>query len=240
MENQTIKINDLEITIPEISLEEIEAIEADIERLRPRGKEASDLIPTLMSFVDLTSLEATDTVEKINTFASTAKSPHSRLPSPAATCVFPTLVNEIKDQLNETNINIATVAGGFPHGQVSSRVKFAEVAEAINAGADEIDLVCSRKLFYEKSMKNFFMRSTKQKKLCLEKNVHLKVILETGELIGPHDIYLASMLCLHAGADFIKTSTGKVTPAATIDSSIVMPWQFETLVKKEVLNPLVE
>ena len=120
---------------------------------------------------------------------------------------------------------------------MSSRVKFAEVAEAINAGADEIDLVCSRKLFYEKKYEEFFHEVYQSKKLCLEKNVHLKVILETGELIGPHDIYLASMLCLHAGADFIKTSTGKVTPSATIDSSIVMAMAIRDFGKRRGFKP---
>ena len=150
MSNLKIQLENITINIPEISLDEIDNIEADIERLRPRGVEAKELIPLLMSCIDLTSLEATDTIEKIKGLAKNAKNPHSKLPPAAAVCVYPTLIGDIKNELAGTDIKIATVAGGFPHGQVSSKVKYAEVAEAVNAGANEVDLVCSRKLFHEK------------------------------------------------------------------------------------------
>ncbi|HWQ80783.1 MAG TPA: deoxyribose-phosphate aldolase [Ignavibacteria bacterium] len=182
----------------------------------------------LISFLDLTTLEGNDTFEKVKTLCDTAKNPSNikGVPSVAAVCVYPRFVNWTSAQLKGTGVKTATVSSYFPSGQVPLELKLAEVQYCIDHDADEIDIVISRGEFLSGNYSFVFDEIFEINKLCKsnsnKKNVHLKVILETGELKTPGNIYAASLLAIEGGADFIKTSTGKISPAATLEASYVM------------------
>jgi deoxyribose-phosphate aldolase len=149
--------------------------------------------------------------------------PHDSLegiPHVAAVCVYPTLVATARKALEGSGINVAAVATAFPSGQASSRVKIADTKFAVAEGADEIDMVISRGKFHEGEYAFVFDEIAAVKEACGE--AHLKVILETGELSTFDNVRKASVLAMYAGADFIKTSTGKVPSAATIPVTLVM------------------
>lgn len=177
----------------------------------------------ILSMVDLTTLEGADTGDKVRRLCAKARRLHAEmpdLPHVAAVCVYPRLVGVAKEALAGTSIQVASVATGFPSGQVERAHKLAETRRAVRAGADEIDMVISRGRFLAGDLRYVHDEIVAVKEACGD--AHLKVILETGEL-GPLDnVRRASMLAMHAGADFIKTSTGKIQPAATLPVTLVM------------------
>ncbi len=183
-------------------------------------KEALKLI---FSFIDLTTLEGSDNDESVKQLCKKALSfsdNHKTKYEVAAVCVYPTMVKVAKESLENSNISVASVAGAFPAGQSPIAVKVEEVKYAINQGADEIDMVISRGKLIEGKTEIVFDEIKAIKNVC--NDIHLKVILETGDLKTVENIRKASELAINAGADFIKTSTGKINPAATETAFLIM------------------
>jgi deoxyribose-phosphate aldolase len=142
-------------------------------------------------------------------------------PQVAAVCIYPDLVHLAAAEVKGTGIHVASVATGFPSGRTSLEVKLAETRDAIEAGADEVDMVIDRGAFLAGDYQLVYDEIAAIKAACADR-AHLKVILETGELVTLDNVRRASWLAMLAGADFIKTSTGKVTPAATLPVTLVM------------------
>tara|TARA_Y100000590_G_scaffold76474_1_gene84597 strand:- start:405 stop:1304 length:900 start_codon:yes stop_codon:yes gene_type:complete len=169
-----------------------------------------------LSMIDLTTLEGKDSPGKVKQLCYKATHLHDQypdLPNVAAICVYPTMVPIAKKALSGTNINIASVATSFPSGMADLQSKLDEVKSVIDAGANEIDMVISRGRFLRGDYNYVSDEIAQVKDVCGDG--HLKVILETGELVTLDNVRLASDIAMDAGADFIKTSTGKVSPAAT-------------------------
>lgn len=176
-----------------------------------------------LSMIDLTTLEGKDTPGKVKQLCYKALHLHDRmegLPHVAAVCVYPTYVGLAKKELEGTGINVASVATAFPSGQSNQEAKLSDTRYAVEQGADEIDMVISRGEFLAGHYDFVFDEIARIKEACGE--AHLKVILETGELDTLDNVRKASELAMHAGADFIKTSTGKIQPAATLPVTYVM------------------
>ena len=176
----------------------------------------SQLIDLAIQMVDLTTLEGADTPGKVTALAAKAKTPDPfdpSVPSVAAVCVYGDMVPYAKQALVGTNINVAAVATAFPSGRARLNVKLQDTRDAVAHGADEIDMVIDRGAFLSGRIGQVFDEIVAVKEAC--GNAHLKAILETGELQTHDNIKKASWIAMLAGADFIKTSTGKVTPAAT-------------------------
>lgn len=176
-----------------------------------------DFIELAISMLDLTTLEGADTPGKVKTLCAKAKRPDpldDSAPSVAAVCVYNDLVAEAKAALGSAPINVAAVATAFPSGRAELAVKLADTATAVNAGADEIDMVIDRGAFLAGDWWKVFEQVREVKAAC--GSAHLKVILETGELGSYDNVRRASWIAMLGGADFIKTSTGKITPAATM------------------------
>ncbi len=183
----------------------------------------NELLKHILGLVDLTTLEGADTNEKVIALCEKAKGFKDKsrgVPNVAAVCVYPVFVRLVKDQLIGSDIKTASVAGAFPSGQSPLSVKLMEVQYAVDQGADEIDMVISRGKFLQGEYDEVFDEIASIRDVC--KNVHLKVILETGELQTIENIRKASEIAINAGADFIKTSTGKIQPAATELAVLVM------------------
>ena len=177
----------------------------------------------ILSMIDLTTLEGKDTEGKVRQLCYKARHLHDNMqgiPKVAAVCVYPSLVRIAKKALEGSGINVAAVATAFPSGQAPKAVKIADTKFAVKEGADEVDMVISRGKFLEGDYKFVFDEIVAIKEACGQ--AHLKVILETGELSTLDNIRRASDIALYAGADFIKTSTGKVSPAATMQVTLVM------------------
>ncbi|HEX6678505.1 MAG TPA: deoxyribose-phosphate aldolase [Actinomycetes bacterium] len=176
-----------------------------------------------VSMMDLTTLEGADTPGKVEALCSKARRPDPadpEVPPVAAVCVYASLVGVAKRALAGSGVKVASVATAFPSGQASMAVRLADVADAVDAGADEVDMVINRGAFLSGRYREVFEEVLMVKEACGA--ARLKVILETGEL-GTYDhVRRASMLAMAAGADFIKTSTGKVQPAATLPVTLVM------------------
>lgn len=175
-----------------------------------------------LSQIDLTSLNGTDTnaqiiamCEKVNGF----KAAYPHLPNVGAICVYPSMVPVVKENLKE-DIGIASVAAGFPSSMTFIEVKVAETAMAVAEGATEIDVVISIGKFLEGNFEEMYEELTELKAAC--RNAHLKVIIESGALQSVSNIKKASLIAMAAGADFIKTSTGKIPVAATLEATYVM------------------
>ncbi len=178
---------------------------------------------TILGSIDLTTLEGSDTEEKVRKLCDTAisfRDDEKQIPSTASVCVYPPFVAVAKDQLKGTGIHVASVAGAFPSGQLPIQLKVAEVAYAVAQGADEIDMVISRGAFLSGKFQQVYDEIRAIRNACPKQK--LKVILETGELETPQNIYRASQLAIHAGADFLKTSTGKIAVNATPEAFWVM------------------
>ncbi len=176
-----------------------------------------------LSMIDLTTLEGKDSPGKILQLCRKAQFPHAPipdLPHVAAVCVYPSLVSIAKHELKDTDIRIASVATSFPAGMAKLEIKLDDAQYAVDEGADEIDMVISRGQFLKGNYNYVYDEIAAVKNVC--RDVHLKVILETGELGTLENVRKASQLALHAGADFIKTSTGKIHPAATQQVTLVM------------------
>ena len=177
-----------------------------------------------LNMIDLTTLEGMDTKNKVVQMCYKAQHLHdeiSNLPSVAAVCVYPNFVKTAKDSLSGSDIKVASVATAFPSGNSSAKVKILDTKMAISNGADEVDMVISRGKFHMGEYNYVFDEIASIKEACGNK-ARLKVILETGELGNLDNIRLASDIAISAGADFIKTSTGKIKPAATLSVTLVM------------------
>jgi deoxyribose-phosphate aldolase len=206
----------------------VDAVGVDerVDALRKRSiKKASKLwaLDLAIRMIDLTTLEGKDTPGKIRALCAKAMRPQPgdpTIPHVAAMCVYPALVAEARDALGDSGVHVASVATGFPSGQTFLDIKLAETRAAVDAGADEIDMVIDRGAFLAGDYLTVFEEIVAIRGACGE--AHLKVILETGELETYDNVRRASVLAMAAGADFIKTSTGKVTPAATLPVTLVM------------------
>jgi deoxyribose-phosphate aldolase len=173
--------------------------------------------------MDLTTLEGADTPGKVAALCSKAARPDPvdrTVPPVAAVCVYPNLVPIAKERLEGTGVKVASVATGFPSGQYPTEIKVADVRAAVELGADEIDMVIDRGAFLSGRYAKVYDEIVRVKEAC--GGTHLKVILETGELGTYDNVRRASLLAMAAGADFIKTSTGKISPAATLPVALVM------------------
>ena len=182
-----------------------------------------DALKMILSMIDLTTLEGQDTPGKVQQLCQKAIHLHDALPDlphVAAVCVYPTMVGVAKKALGKHDINVASVATAFPSGMAPRQIKLEETRIAVEDGADEIDMVISRGAFLQGEYAFVFDEIAAIKEACGA--AHLKVILETGELGTLDRVRRASVLAMHAGADFIKTSTGKIQPAATLPVTLVM------------------
>jgi len=176
-----------------------------------------------LNMIDLTTLEGKDTPGKVEQMCHKAMHPHDaypELPTTAAVCVYPTLVRTAKNALKGSGVKVAAVATAFPSGQAPSDVKIRDVKYAVDEGADEIDMVISRGKFLAGDYNFVFDEIAAIKEACGQ--ARLKVILETGEIGTLDAVRRASDIAMHAGADFIKTSTGKISVAATMPVTLVM------------------
>ncbi len=193
-------------------------IQVRIRQIQQAAKEGTNEdYRLILSCLDLTTLEGSDNNEKI---LSVCRKATNFSPNVAAVCFYPPFVRLAKSELKNTGVKVASVAGGFPSGQTSLKIKLEEVKWAVDEGADEIDMVISRGKFLEGEYNVVFDEIAAIKEAC--GSAHLKVILETGELKTIANIRKASEIALNAGGDFIKTSTGKISPAATPEAFVVM------------------
>lgn len=201
-------------------------IEERVARIKSRSIKKETKVQGMklaLSMIDLTTLEGQDTPGKVTQMCYKAMHLHDQLPGlphVAAVCVYPTLVKVAKKALGDSGVKVAAVATAFPSGQAPKAVKIADTKFAVGEGADEIDMVISRGHFHSGDYNFVYDEIAAIKEACGQ--ARLKVILETGEL-GTYDkVRLASDIAIAAGADFIKTSTGKISPAATMPVTLVM------------------
>jgi deoxyribose-phosphate aldolase len=202
------------------------AVQKRVDRVRTRslkGDTKKRLLRLALSMVDLTTLEGADSEGKVRSLCRKAIRPlpeRPELPSCAAVCVYPSMVPIAKEALAGSGVHLAAVATAFPSGQLPLDLRLEEVRRTVAAGADEIDMVISRGRFLQGDLRYVYDEIVAIKEACGP--AHLKVILETGELGTLDNVACASRLAIAAGADFIKTSTGKVQPAATLPVTLVM------------------
>ena len=188
---------------------------------RESKRAALDLIIRMM---DLTTLEGKDTPGKVIQMSAKAHRPDPTdpsIPSVAAVCIYPNMVPYAVQATEGTGLHVASVATYFPSGQAGTKMKVEEARMVVADGADELDMVIDRGAFLSGEYFKVFDEIRQVKEVCGD-DAHLKVILETGELETLDNVRRASMLAMAAGGDFIKTSTGKVTPAATLPVTLVM------------------
>ena len=201
-------------------------IEERISRLTKRSiknESKKEALLMAISMMDLTTLDAKDTPGKVRQLCAKALRPHDKLsyvPHVAAVCVYPNMVAIAKKELEGSKVKVASVATAFPTGMSTKKIKIDETKFAVNEGADEIDMVISRGKFLAGEYNFVFDEIAAIKEAC--GIAHLKVILETGELSTLDNVRKASDIAMYAGADFIKTSTGKIQPAATLPVTLVM------------------
>lgn len=217
------------VTVPDLSqvalVDEV-GVKERAARFQTRSIKKESKIEALhmvLSMIDLTTLEGMDTPGKVKQLCQKAIHLHDAmpdLPHVAAVCVYPTMVGTAKKALGNHKINVASVATAFPSGMAPRQIKLEETRIAVDDGADEIDMVISRGAFLQGEYGFVFDEIAAIKEACGK--AHLKVILETGELGTLDRVRRASVLAMHAGADFIKTSTGKIQPAATLPVTLVM------------------
>ena len=197
---------------------ELDAIKASVEQ-----NNLEEVMLLAFSCIDLTTLNSTDTVNHVKMFTERVNdfsNDYPSLPNVAAICVYPNMVEAVHETLSVEDVKIAAVAGGFPSSMTFIEIKVKEAVMAVEFGADEIDIVLPLWSFLDE-----------EELICCEEvttikeaigDAHLKVILETGALVESDKIHHAAMLAMESGADFIKTSTGKINPAATPEAAIVM------------------
>lgn len=201
-------------------------VEERVARFTKRSIKTTSKVHALklaLSMMDLTTLEARDTPGKVKQLCRKAIHPYEGMddiPSVAAVCVYPNLVRIAKEALMGSKVKVAAVATAFPSGMSTRKVKLEETRYAVNEGADEVDMVISRGHFLAGEYNYVFDEIAAVKEACGA--AHLKVILETGELSTLDNVRKASDIAMYAGADFIKTSTGKIQPAATLPVTLVM------------------
>ncbi len=185
-------------------------------------------IDLAIRMVDLTTLEGSDTPGKVRALSNKAMRPDPAdptCPQVAAVCVYPDMVPVAKQTLGTSGVNVAAVATAFPSGRAARDIKLADTADAVEAGADEIDMVIDRGAFLSGRYMEVYEEIVAVREACARpdgEDAHLKVIFETGELQTYDNVRRASWLAMMAGADFIKTSTGKIQPAATLPVTLVM------------------
>ncbi len=207
-------------SVDAVALEERAATLAKRSIKRESKLQALDLAIRMM---DLTTLEGQDTPGKVAALCAKGMRPDpldSTVPSVAAICLYPNLVEVAKDRLAGSGVKVASVATAFPSGQLPTKLKVAETRAAVELGADEVDMVIDRGAFHSGRYSKVYDEIVQVKEACGE--AHLKVILETGELGTYDNVRRASLLAIAAGADFIKTSTGKINPAATLPVTLCM------------------
>src|SRR5215211_5236180 len=216
----------LEPRLPRIGSVDQVAVEGRAGELAKRSiKRESKLfaLELAIRIMDLTTLEGADTPGKVRALCTKAMHPDPSdpaVPPVAAVCVYPSLVGVARRTLKGSGVKVASVATAFPSGQASIEVKLADVRAAVAAGADEIDMVIDRGAFLSGRIGQVYEEIVAVKETCGD--AHLKVILETGELGSYDAVRKASLVAIAGGADFIKTSTGKVTPAATLPVTLCM------------------
>jgi deoxyribose-phosphate aldolase len=203
-----------------VALEERAATLAKRSIKRESKLQALDLAIRMM---DLTTLEGQDTPGKVAALCSKAVRPDpvdTTVPAVAAVCVYPNRIRDARERLGGSGVKVASVATAFPSGQSPTALKVAETREVVELGADEVDMVIDRGAFLSGRYAKVYDEIVQVKEACGE--AHLKVILETGELGTYDNVRRASLLAIAAGADFIKTSTGKINPAATLPVTLCM------------------
>lgn len=182
-----------------------------------------EVLRFLFSSIDLTTLKSTDSMQSVSNFTEKVnefENEYGELPSVAAICVYPCFAQVVRSVLEVSNVKIACVSGGFPSSQTFPEVKVAETALAVEGGADEIDIVLNLGNFFDKDYQEVCDEIEEIRHSC--RNAKLKVILETGALKTPENIKAASVLSLYSGAAFLKTSTGKEYPGASLEAAYVM------------------
>jgi deoxyribose-phosphate aldolase len=216
----------LEPRIPRVGSVDAVAVEERADALARRSiKREAKLfaLDLAVRMMDLTTLEGADTPGKVAALASKAIRPDpadASVPSVAAICVYPNLVPTAVEKVQGSSVKVASVATAFPSGQTPTHVKVAEVREVVDLGADEVDMVIDRGAFLSGRYAKVYDEIVQVKDACGDS--HLKVILETGELGTYDNVRRAALLAMAAGADFIKTSTGKLPSAATLPVTLVM------------------
>jgi deoxyribose-phosphate aldolase len=216
----------LEPRLPRIGSVDQVAVEQRAAALATRSiKRESKLfaLDLAVRMMDLTTLEGADTPGKVAAVSSKAMRPDPSdltVPPVAAVCVYPNLVPHALERLRGSGVKVASVATAFPSGQVPTELKVEEAARVAELGADEIDMVLDRGAFLSGHYAKVYDEVRRVKDVC--GGAHLKVILETGELGTYDNVRRASLLAIAGGADFIKTSTGKIQPAATLPATLVM------------------
>ncbi len=198
------------------------AVAQIIEKERKVGFDRHFILKNILQSIDLTTLEGVDDDEKIKQICSKSVSLLNTdlCVRTAAVCVYPVFVPVAKKMLGGTGVKVATVTGGFPSGQMPLHLRIAETEWAVQKGADEIDMVISRGKMRSGDYDFIMQEISEHKNAC--GNIKLKVILETGELSNAEMIQKAAEIAISSGADFIKTSTGKIQPAATLEASWVI------------------
>jgi deoxyribose-phosphate aldolase len=216
----------LEPRLPRIGSVDAVALEDRAASLAKRSIKRDSKVFALelaIRMTDLTTLEGSDTPGKVAALCSKAVRPdpsNPSIPSCAAICVYPNLVSTALERLRGTGVRVAAVATGFPSGQYPTQIKVADARSAVELGADEIDMVIDRGAFLSGRYAKVYDEVVRVKEACGER--HLKVILETGELGTYDNVRRATLLAIAGGADFVKTSTGKISPSATLPVALCM------------------
>ena len=201
-------------------------VEERVARFQTRSIKSDSKMQALkmaLSMIDLTTLEGKDTPNKVRQMCYKAMhlhDVHQGLPTVAAVCVYPSMVGVAKKEVMNSDVKVASVSTAFPSGQAPLNIKLIDTKFAVDAGADEIDMVISRGKFLSGEYNFVFDEIAAIKEVCGK--ARLKVILETGELVTLDNVRRASDIAMYAGADFIKTSTGKIQPAATMQVTYTM------------------
>ena len=216
----------LEPRLPRIGSIDAVALEERAATLAKRSIKRESKVQALelaIRMIDLTTLEGQDTPGKVAALCSKAMRPDPvdlAIPPVAAVCVYPNLVATAKERLRGSRVKVASVATMFPSGQSPTEIKVAEARAVVELGADEVDMVIDRGAFLSGRYAKVYDEIVRVKEACGD--LHLKVILETGELGTYDNVRRASLLAMAAGADFVKTSTGKISPAATLPVTLCM------------------
>lgn len=209
--------------IPRIDKVGVEERVARFQTRSIKGESKMIGLKMILNMIDLTTLEGKDTPSKVKQMCYKAVHLHdyfTELPTVAAVCVYPSMVDVAKKEVEGSGVKVASVSTAFPSGQAPMEVKLMDTKFAIDYGADEIDMVISRGKFLSGEYNFVFDEIAAIKEVCGK--VRLKVILETGELSTLDNVRKASEIAMYAGADFIKTSTGKIQPAATMQVTYTM------------------
>jgi deoxyribose-phosphate aldolase len=219
------KLNKPDFTKLNVAVDKV-GVEERVSRFQKRSiKKESKLqgLKMALNMIDLTTLEGKDTPAKVKQMCYKAQHLHDTfpgIPNVAAVCVYPSMVAVAKNELKGSDVKVASVSTAFPSGQAPIQIKLDDTKFAVDSGADEIDMVISRGKFLEGDYNFVYDEIAAIKEVC--GNARLKVILETGELVTLDNVRKASDIAMYAGADFIKTSTGKIKPAATMQVTYTM------------------